>query len=645
MNRFFLVLVFVFSFTWVEAQNFSTHNVKAGETVEGLAKRYYVPVSEIYKLNPDAKRGLKPNTVLIIPTSKAVIPETKTTTTREFQGLKQHRVKRKETLYSLAKAYNVEEADIKKYNKSLYSNPLRKGDRIQIPVYKTVKVVEELKPTKTYTVLAKEGKWRVAYKFDITLKELETLNPDMGEVLQEGQVLNVPNVDVSEEKEVDDQYSYYKVLPKEGFYRLKLKLGLEQAEIEALNPGLAESGLKAGMILKIPYSEEHAPIAGGSVAEKVNLVDSISNRKTKHLAVMLPFRLNRVDFDSIAHTKQSINSDPYLNASLEFYSGVLVAVDSLKKLGISLKIDVYDTKNSVGEVSKIINSHDFKNVDAVIGPLTSSCFDKVSSDLNQDHIPVVSPIGLNLKLRDNVFQSRPSDALLKDKIVNFVKADTIAHNVLIISDSKASSKANALKQDFPTASQVHSRKDKKGKDEFFATREDVNKGLNPGKNYVFLETNNEGFASNITSILASLISKGNPELKQEAVDIVLVTSHINSAFEGDEINNTHLSKLQFHFASGSKEYNETEDNSFVKLYKNQYHTIPNKRAVKGFDLMLDVGLRLAASDDLYMSAMQAHLTEYVENKFAYKKQPMGGYYNDTVYLVKHQDLRIVEVAE
>ncbi|MDO6758995.1 LysM peptidoglycan-binding domain-containing protein [Tamlana sp. 2_MG-2023] len=645
MNRILLVLVFVFSFTCVKAQNFSTHNVKEGETVEGLAKRYYVPTSEIYKLNPDAKKGLKPNTILIIPISKAEKPETTTTVTREFEKLKPHRVKRKETLYSLAKMYDVEEADIKKYNTFLYSSPLRKGDKIDIPVYKTVKVVEEVSPTKTYTVLPKEGKWRVAYKFGITLKELETLNPDMGEVLKEGQVLNVPNVEDSEEKEIDEKYSYYKVLPKEGFYRLKLKLNLEQSEIEALNPGLAETGLKSGMILKIPFSEDIPAIVGGSVAEKVNLVDSISDRKTKRLAIMLPFRLNRVDFDSITNTKKSISSDPYLNASLDFYSGVLVAIDSLKKLGISLKVDVYDTKNSVGEVSNIIQKNNFKDVDAVIGPLTSLCFDKVASELNANHVPVVSPIGLNLKLRDNVFQSRPSDELLKKKIINFVKSDTINYNVLIVSDSKNSAVANSLKQDFPTASEVHSRKDKKGKDEFFATREVVSKGLKPGKNFVFLETNNEGFASNITSILASLIRKADPELKQEGIEIILVTTNINSAFEGDQINNTHLSKLQFHFASGSKEYNETDNISFVKSYKKQYKTIPSKRAVKGFDLTMDIGLRLASSKDLYMSTMQAPLTEYVENKFAYKKQYMGGYYNDSAYLVKHENLTIVKVGD
>ncbi|GAA4955610.1 LysM peptidoglycan-binding domain-containing protein [Algibacter agarivorans] len=645
MNRFLLVLVFVlaFGFSSVSAQNFSTHQVKKGETIESIAKRYFVTPFDIYNLNPDARKVLKPNTVLIIPISKAKKP--KITVVKELQGFKEHKTKRKETLYSLSKKYNVSEDDIKKYNKSLYANPLRKGDRLQIPRFKITEVVEEANQTQEYTVLPKEGKWRIAYKFGITVKELEVLNPEMTEVLKEGQVIKVPNLDAGEVKEVDDKYSYYKVLPKEGFYRLKLKLGLEQSQLEDLNPGLEASGLKEGMILKIPYSNLTNGIIQADF-EHINLVDSISDFKTKHIAVMLPFRMDRVDFDSIIDVKRSLKRDPYLKASLDFYSGVLMALDSLKTLGVSLKVDVYDTKYEVSEVSRIIKENDFENVDAVIGPLTPTSFHKAASELRVYNTPVISPIGTNLKLYDNVFQSRPSDELLKSKIVNFVRADTLATNIIIISDTKTVAVANDIKREFNHAQQVFSRKSEKtGEDEFFVTKEDIENALKSGKNVVFLETKNEGFASNVTSVLASLIQKENKELEEEEIEIVLVTTNVNSAFEGDQINNTHLSNLKFHFATGSKTYNENDNNAFVNKYDKLYNITPSKRAVKGFDLTMDVVLRLVSSEDLYKSVTNAPLTEYVENKFAYKKKLFGGYFNDTVYLVKYDDLTIVEVNQ
>ena len=644
MKRILLVLILVlaFGFTSVEAQNFSTHQVKKGETIEAISKRYFVTPFDIYKLNPDAKKDLKPNTVLIIPISKAKKP--KITINKELQGFNEHKTKRKETLYSLSKKYNVSEDDIKKYNKFLYSNTLRKGDRLQIPKYKITKIVEELEATKRYTVQPKEGKWRIAYKFGVTVEELEVLNPGITEVLKEGDVINVPNLKDEAEKQFDDQYSYYKVLPKEGFYRLKLKLDLEQDQLEALNPELKEIGLKSGMILKIPHSDAIEGLIEGE-SEVVNLVNSISDFETKHIAIMLPFRMHRVDFDSISDAKKSLKKDPYLNVSLDFHSGVLMALDSLKTLGISLKVDVYDTRYEVSEVSRIIRENDFENIDAVIGPLTPASFNKVASELEKYNTPVISPIGTKLKLHDNVFQSRPSDDLLKTKVINFAKSDSLIGNIIIIADTKNVTTANELKREFNIAKLVYSRKSKEGEDEFFVTKEDIEGALKPGKNLVFLETQNEGYASNVTSVLASLNNKVDPESTEEPSEIVLVTTNINSAFEGDQINNTHLSNLQFHFATASKEYNENDNNAFVKKYDKLYNITPNKRAVRGFDLTMDVVLRLVSSDDLYTSVNNAPLTEYVENKFAYKKKLFGGYYNDSVYLVKYDDLTVVEVKQ
>jgi len=470
----------------------------------------------------------------------------------------------------------------------------------------------------------------------------------MPDILNEGALINVPNLDKGTQKKIDDQYSYYKVLPKEGFYRLKLKLGLEQADLEALNPDLKVTGLKSGMILKIPYDKTiktEGAIENLEV-EVVDLSGNISNYETKRIAVMLPFRMHRVDFDSVSDIKKSLKRDPYLEASLDFHSGVLTALDSLKSLGVSLKVDVYDTRYEVSEVSRIIRENDFENVDAVIGPLTPASFDKVASELKQYNTPVISPIGTKLKLYDNVFQSRPSDDLLKDKIINFVKADSLVANIIIISDTKNIKIANELKREFNSASIIYSRKDKdNGKDEFFVTKEDIEGALKPGKNIVFLETQNEGYASNVTSVLASLNNKIDPESDEEPSKIILVTTNINNAFEGDQINNTHLSNLQFHFATASKEYNENDNNNFVKKYNKIYNITPNKRAVRGFDLTMDVVLRLVSSNDLYASVINAPITEYVENKFAYKKKPFGGYFNDSVYLVMYDDLTIVEVKQ
>lgn len=638
---YILSLVLFFNCAVSQAQNYKTHRVKSGETIETIAKQYSVTPFDIYALNPDSKKGLKTNAVLIIPKSKIESSQTNTTVVKELIGFKEHKVRRKETLYSLAKTYDIEEEDIKKYNPSLYSKNLRKGNRIKIPIFKTKTRIEAKESTKDYTVLPKEGKWRIAYKFGITLKELEMLNPNMKAVLDAGEIIKVPNIAETEENEIDERYSYYTVLPKEGFYRLKLKLDIEQQDIEALNPGLKESGLKSGMVLKIPHNNT---IAVSSVeTSNDDLTDKIESFETKHIALMLPFRLDRVNPDSLYDTKKQIKNDIFLSTSLDFYTGVLMAVDSLKHLGISLKLDVYDTKNQLSQVGYLLNTNDLKNADAVIGPLMPKNLERVASDLKSKNVPIFSPNLKDLKLSENVFQTMPSSDLLKRKLIDFVKADTTSGHIVIISDSKNVAISNTLKREFTAASQIYSRKDKEGKDAFYVFEDDIINKLKPGKNTIFLETENYTFVSNVTSILNSLNSL-NSNSSEEDIEyqIILATTNMNNAFENDEISNYHLSNLNFHFSTVSKAYHEDDDNGFSRRYKKKYGETPNKTAIRGFDLMLDVVLRLSTSKNIYNSVTEFPLTEYIENKFAYKKRLFGGYYNDTVYVVKYNDLKIVE---
>ncbi|MBT8377501.1 MAG: LysM peptidoglycan-binding domain-containing protein, partial [Bacteroidia bacterium] len=69
MKNIVIIIVFIFAMN-LYAQNNKTHKVEAGETIESIAKKYLVTPFDIYALNPDAKKKLRPNLVLIIPNSK-----------------------------------------------------------------------------------------------------------------------------------------------------------------------------------------------------------------------------------------------------------------------------------------------------------------------------------------------------------------------------------------------------------------------------------------------------------------------------------------------------------------------------------------------------------------------------------------------
>jgi LysM repeat protein len=639
MKKLVLILIFFISYiSVVYAQGLIQHKVKQGETIEAIAKQYLVTPFDIYALNPDAKSGALIGKTLIIP--KSNVTDKAAVDVKELIGYRTIRANRRETLYNISKEYNIDIEDLKKHNTFLYSQPLKRGDEIRIPRYKTiVSQVTIANTLKTYTVQPKEGKWRVAYKFGITVPDLEALNPNMNEVIQPGDQLIVPNILIQEEQTIDENYSYYTVLKSEGFMALNRKFNLTQQQLETLNPELKETGLKLGMVLKIPSNKVSI-----KDIENTDLKKDITNVKLRRIALMLPYRLNRIDVDSVQEAKAAIKNDSYLSLSLDFHSGVLLAIDSAKHLGLSTSLKVFDTQNQISEVGKILKTNNFSDYDAVIGPLMAPNFEKVAAELKSDHVPVISPFTTPENLYENVFQTIPTDELLEGTIINFVKALDQQKNIIIISDEKNRAKSNRLKTAFPLAKQIFPKKSKDGKDQYFVTLDDLKSALRTGHNLVFLETKNSGFISNVTSMLNGL--NGQKSEKEEVYDIVLYTTNKSSAFDDeDNVSNIHLSNLKFHYPSPNKTLDATVPNSFVKNYKAIYNVEPSKYATRGFDLTLDVLLRLASEDNLYKASTNAIETEYVENKFRYSKKTFGGYYNEAVYVVKYEDLTIVEAKD
>jgi len=647
MNRFLFSTIFLLCLTVLSAQTLRTHTVDAKDTLETIAQRYGVIPEDILVLNPDAKDQLSVGKVLVIP--NPIEKETnETTEIKELVSYKVHRVKRKETLYSIAKKYNTTVKELKKHNQQLYTTALQFKDKIYVPKYKTKTVAVVPQAVKTYTVLPKEGKWRVAYKFGISVQELEALNPNMGAVLQVGQQLNVPNIDTEKEQDVtDERYGFYEVLPKEGFYRLYKKLGIKQDILEQLNPGLAETGLKVGMVLKVPKTSIEG--VDLSALEETKLTDQLKFLRPKSVALLLPFKVNTIDFDSIKLAKQQIQRDGYIRISTEFYAGVEMALDSAQRLGISVVLDVFDNEASPQTTNRLLRANDFSQYDLVLGPLTQKNNNIVAQALQSTNTAVVSPFVQFTQREDNLIQTIPDDEWMAEKLLRLAQKDTIPHQTLIISDSKSINRVKKIQTVYPHATLLTSQRDDEGKEQFYIQFETVQKALQPGRTLVFLETNNEGFASNVTSMLNGLngitLQKDeedkNIEFEVER-ELILMTTNRNKAFMGSNISNTDLSNLNFQFPS--VHFYKEDLNAFTKSYKQKFGAYPTRYATRGFDLTLDLLLRLAAYDSVF-EQLTTIQTNYLENKFKYTQDVNGGFVNQSAYILKYDNLFIVKVED
>jgi LysM repeat protein len=641
-------------------QEFVSHQVKAGETVYSISKKYNVTEKQIIKLNPDASRSIYEGLVLILPADAKAVELTNGTEQEEVK-FKKHRVKRKETLYSISKKYGVSQEIIKRFNKQLYSETLRKGDRIQIPLNfkettNTATVGGGITPSETpkdgpngamHAVKAKETKYGVARMYGITIAELEALNPGMGVGLQEGTSIRVPMKAISSSAVIDtDTFEFYEVVKGDTMYSLLRRLEMKADDLVSLNPALDE-GLKEGMILKIPKNGiGNVSIPDVTAASKGNgvftrLVDSISDYSTKRVVVMLPFSLKRGQGDSTMTNEKLLKSDRLLRLSLDFHTGVLMAVSEAKANGISVDLQVFDTEyarsngtaTNARKIEELLTANDISRVDAVIGPIIGANVNRAASMLKSKGIPVISPLTGTINMGSNVFQSRPSDAMLEEYMLNYLKAYGKGKNIVIIADTKNGKSKSKLKALFPNAKEVAPRSGDTG---YFLNLSDIpNQISSTVENWVILETNDIPLISNVTTNLNALASTRQ---------ITLFTTHKGSAYDSDEIQHMQLTNLNFHFPSIDNETTRERSEAFAEAYEDRYTISPSRYAIRGYDVMYDTLLRLAYAKDLYSAANTGVETEDIENKFYYKKTSSGGFQNTAVYLMKYgENLQLEEV--
>ena len=654
--KYLLIVCFLFQLSTLSAsaQEFKYHTVEAGETVYSIAKSYNISEEAIYKYNPDAKGNLEVSSKLVIPLSQQ--KKETSTETEDIQFIT-HTVKRKETLYRLSKDYNVEIDEIKRFNKHLYSEELKRGEEILIPQRKKASgntelassreldipkaVNQEISETREHVVLPKETKYGIARKYGITVKELEELNPKV-DVLKPGVMIRV-GTDVLDEPVIltDEVFEFYEVKPKETLFGLSRKFDVSQDSLMSLNPAL-EDGLKIGMVLKVPNTDDEDNLPGETedlaseaknenANKKLDLSNKLSNFNTKELVVLLPYNLSQIDQDSISSYKDAILDDRVLRISLDFYSGVKMAVEKAKSFGISTQLKTYDTRRNVQEVTNIINSNDFSSVDAVIGPLLQNTTEAAAARLAQYNVPVISPLS-NREMRSyqNLFQSRPTDEILKNAMFDYLEKNAVGKNVIIIADAAKNQEKNELTQILPNSRVILPS-------EAYLSAEKIKGVLSKTQeNWVILESSNIGLISSTTSALNRLAREHQ---------IKLFTTNRNSGFEDDVVDNEHLGRLNFHYPSVDKQYDDMMTEAFIEDYKEQFNMIPNQYVVRGYDLTLDILLRLASAEDLYDSFEKyTGFTEYHENKFHYTSKRNGGFYNDAVYIMSLDEELNLKVA-
>jgi len=559
------------------------------------------------------------------------------------QGFLTHRVKKGETFEEILKQYEITEEQLFEYNPLLGEIGIKKRMSLRIPVYSSPSPLEETtvevsKPIYNYTihtVQPKETKWRLAYEYGMTLAELDSLNPQIKDGLKIGQEIQIRNKEYREVlPEKDSLYNYYKVLPAEGYYRIEKKLGVSRAVLDSLNPSLTETGLQQGMILRIPDAlSGQLKIENDLLVERVNLKDSLFKKKSIKIGLLLPFRANEIVFDSIEDTKRTLEERNLHTISLDFYSGVLHALEQVAALGIKVELETFDTENNFSRLKEIVDSKALEDKDLLVGPLIPANFDFISNQASLSELPKIAPLSTRpVAFRKNVFQSVTDEKRFREHMYTFLEQqlDT-TQNVVIVADAENRMIERELQSRFPWSIRIRPEASD------YLLPELVDSLLIDSiPNKIILET--QSFP-----LIASALSQFGAQNTSER-EVQVFTTFRSNAYDNENLSRKALGGIRFTYPSGFKPLEQPLERDFVKKFVQNYGKPPNKEAIRAHDVVLDVILRIAVAQDL-KSSLDLGETQYQSNRFLYSKNQNESYSNDSIYILEHSGYEILERKE
>ena len=405
-------------------KKYVAHTIVSGDTLYSLSKAYGVTEDDIIKAAMEisgerlSASQLKLGEKLFIPQKD----EDKKRTKRSKSAYRTHIVERGQTLYSIAKSYKISVAILEEDNPTVDAAALAPGTELNIRRsemgYATTDEIERVERERGATIEVGEGYHEVkpgetvfslSRRYGFSEKEFLELNNLSSPVIKAGMVVRVAK---STEKRTEDAES-----TKRG----------ERAEVVATDTTANDRRSFGEWIEDLFTADEEAD----SVELKPVDVEflTLGRHNTLNVALMLPF-----------HIRDKANSN-----YVDFYKGVLLAMEDLKAEGYSIDLSVYDTEHSAQKIKELVDYEDgLLDSHLIIGPVYEDELRYVLDLAEDNNIPVVSPLADVEGIKSPVlFQMQSEESYKYDKFSDVL--DGSRELVMIYASSNDTAFAEEIK--------------------------------------------------------------------------------------------------------------------------------------------------------------------------------------------------------
>lgn len=301
--------------------------------------------------------------------------------------------------------------------------------------------------------------------------------------------------------------------------------------------------------------------------------DNIPKPVKLRVAVLAPLYIDSA-FNGYTYKLATGVMPRYLIPGLEFYNGVMLAVDSLNKEKAPLEVWVYDTKKAGTNIVSIVKELEYLNFSLIIASVNNAAEQKVISEFSfNKNIPVISATYPNdAGITSNPFYIMVNSTLKThvEGIYRYVQQNYVIGKMVYVTRKGAlESKIKSYFTDMDAAANVKLKYKTVELPDNFTPEQLISQLDSTRQNIVICGSVNESFGT----LLARTLNNATP---YRSVAVGMPT--------WDMINPSSVKNIEVVY---STPYNYSRTDAFgksiVKQYKEKYQGKPSDMVFKGFE--------------------------------------------------------------